>query len=223
METEQITLAALKETDGIVVATGNKGKVKEIKAILGPLLPGCDFYALSEIALDEYVEPEENGETFAQNALIKAKTAQERLGVTAIADDSGLCVDALDGAPGIFSARWAGAHGDDHANNVKLLDELAKRVARTPEERKAHFVSSVALVFADGTVLTGEGTCEGSIAMQEAGSNGFGYDPIFLADALGGEMTTAQISAAEKNQISHRSKALRELAGALQEFLTNKR
>lgn len=223
METKQIPLTTVKARDGIVVATGNKGKVKEIKALLGPFLPGREFYALSEIELGEYIEPEENGSTFAQNALIKAKTAQERLGLTAIADDSGLCVDALDGAPGIFSARWAGAHGDDHANNVKLLDELAKKGAVTPTQRKAHFVSSVALVFTDGKVLVGEGICEGSIAMQEVGTHGFGYDPIFLADALGGATTTAEISAEEKNQISHRSKALKELSLAVQDFLACER
>lgn len=216
---EKISLDILKQKDAIVVATGNVGKVKEIKAILGPVLPEAEFYALGEIVLDNYVEPEETGVTFAENALIKAKAAAEALGLRAIADDSGLCVDALDGAPGIFSARWAGAHGDDQANNIKLLDELKKRGATAPDERTAHFISSVAMVFPDGSVLAAEGRCRGSIASQEQGENGFGYDPIFLADALGGETTTAQISAEEKNKISHRSKALHALADKLKEHL----
>lgn len=215
----KVALADLKKNKSIVVATGNLGKVKEIKAILGPLFPNRDFVALAEIALDDYIEPEENGKTFADNALIKAEYAQKKLGLTAIADDSGLCVDALDGAPGIFSARWAGAHGDDRANNLKLLEELEKVGALDKSQRRAHFVSSVALVFDDGSVLQAEGVCNGVIAPEEKGENGFGYDPIFLADALGGDTTTAQVSAEEKNAISHRSQALKKLAKKLETVL----
>lgn len=210
-----ISLNMLKQKNAIVVATSNVGKVKEIKAILGPVLPDATFYALGEIDLGYYEEPEETGKSFAENARIKAEAATRALGLRAIADDSGLCVDALYGAPGIFSARWAGAHGDDEANNIKLLEELRKMGAKDSKDRKAHFVSSVAMVFPDGSALSAEGRCEGTIAYEATGENGFGYDPIFLADALGGDTTMAQISAEEKNEISHRSQALHALAEEL--------
>ena len=193
----------------VVVATGNAHKVVEIEAILAKALPGTSFVALGQ--LGDFPDPVEDGEDFAANALIKARAAQEQTGCyMAVADDSGLCVDALDGAPGIFSARWAGEHGNDTANNEKLLAELAD-VAN--ENRGAHFHSSVVLVRGD-EVLVGNGDCPGIIGHELRGNNGFGYDPLFWPVETPGR-TMAELSLDEKNRISHRFHALEDLASQL--------
>ncbi len=194
----------------IVVATGNPHKVSEIEAILAPVMPEVEFKALGE--LGEFDEPEEDGDTFLANALVKARAAAEATGLRAVADDSGLVVDALDGAPGIHSARWCGHHGDDAANNAKLAREMAD----VPEpERTARFHSCVVLVDpADGSYLAGEGDCEGAIGYEGVGEHGFGYDPYFLPEATPG-LTMAQLTPEQKNAISHRFKALQALAAQL--------
>lgn len=193
----------------VVVATGNAHKVVEIEAILSPVMPGVRFVALGE--LGDYPDPVEDGETFFENALIKARAALAQTGLAmAVADDSGLCVDALDGAPGIFSARWAGEHGNDEANNQKLL----RLMADVPDgSRTARFHSSVVLVRGD-EVLRGDGDCEGTVGREPRGENGFGYDPLFLPAETPGR-TMAELSLDEKNLISHRFHALEDLAARL--------
>lgn len=197
------------DKDTVVVATGNAHKVVEIEAILSRVMPGARFVALGE--LGDFPDPVEDGADFYENALIKARAAQEQTGCAmAVADDSGLCVDALGGAPGIFSARWAGEHGNDAANNEKLLHELAD-VA--DDARGAHFHSSVVLVRGE-EVLRGDGDCPGTIGHELRGSNGFGYDPLFWPAETPGR-TMAELSADEKNRISHRFHALEDLASRL--------
>lgn len=193
----------------VVVATGNAHKVVEIEAILSPVMPGVRFVALGE--LGDYPDPVEDGETFFENALIKARAALAQTGLAmAVADDSGLCVDALDGAPGIFSARWAGEHGNDEANNQKLL----RLMADVPDgSRTARFHSSVVLVRGD-EILRGDGDCEGTVGREPRGENGFGYDPLFLPAETPGR-TMAELSLDEKNLISHRFHALEDLAARL--------
>lgn len=199
----------------VVVATGNAHKLSEIESILGACsaMSGMVFVALGD--LGDFSDPVEDGETFYENALIKARAALDETGLSiAVADDSGLVVDALDGAPGIFSARWAGEHGNDDANNTKLLQELAE----VPDEKRtARFHSSVVLVTRDEDgeeVLAGEGDCEGTIAHDRRGTNGFGYDPLFeLADIPGKRM--AELTPDEKNAISHRRRALDDLVRRL--------
>lgn len=201
----------MNEERTVVVATGNAHKVAEIEAILAPAMPGARFVAVGELDLPDWEDPEEDGDTFLANALIKARAAAEATGLPAVADDSGLVVDALDGEPGIFSARWAGVHGDDDANNAKLEEAMAD----VPDDaRTARFHSAVALVEPDGPWLAGEGDCEGSIGRERVGENGFGYDPLFLPDETPGR-TMAQLAADEKNRISHRFHALEALAAKL--------
>lgn len=204
-----ITISGLDPARTVVVATGNAHKVIEIEAILSPAMPGVRFVALGE--LGDYPDPVEDGETFFDNALIKARAAQAETGLLmAVADDSGLCVDALDGAPGIFSARWAGEHGNDAANNEKLMEQMAD----VPDERRtARFHSSVVLVRGD-EVLRGDGDCEGMVGWQPRGDGGFGYDPLFLPNETPGR-TMAELSLDEKNLISHRFHALEDLAAKL--------
>lgn len=197
----------------IVIATGNAHKAAEIEAILGPRLPQATFVTLA--SLGSYDEPVEDGETFVDNALIKARAALDATGLlAAIADDSGLVVDALNGAPGVLSARWAGEHGNDAANNDKLLAEMQNI---PDDQRSARFHSAVVFVTRDEEkeqVLIGEGDCEGSIGYAPRGTGGFGYDPLFeLADING--KTMAELSAEEKNAISHRYRALVALASQL--------
>ena len=193
----------------VVVATGNAHKVTEIEAILAPVMPGVTFYALGE--LGDFPDPVENGDTFTENAVIKAQAALDETGLPAVADDSGLVVDALGGEPGIMSARWAGVHGDDARNNAKMMREMEG----VPDERRtARFHSSVVLIRPDGSVVTGEGDCEGRIGHEPEGENGFGYDPLFWPDDTPGR-SMAQLAPAEKNAISHRFHALQELARQL--------
>lgn len=193
----------------IVVATGNAHKLTEIKAILSQVLTDAEFVSIK--SLGNFEDPEETGSTFLENAVIKAQAAVEQTGLPAIADDSGLAVDALGGEPGVYSARYAGEHGNDEANNKKLLEKLEG----VPEaERTARFKSAVVLVRADGSVTAGEGACEGSIGFAPRGTNGFGYDPLFLpADTPG--KTMAELTPEEKNAISHRFHALQALSTKL--------
>jgi XTP/dITP diphosphohydrolase len=217
-----------------VVATGNAHKVTEIAAILGTSGLPYRFVPVTEL-VDDYVFPEETGTTFAENALIKARAALAATGLPALADDSGLVVDALDGRPGVYSSRFAGPAEDDAANNAKLLRELDDVVARHAPERphpaqapadapgayippvdtrvsrSARFVCTLVLAEPDGSTLTTSGTVQGTIAYSPRGNAGFGYDPLFLPDDTPGK-TMAQLSAAEKNAISHRSRALASLA-----------
>lgn len=205
----QVDISALDPQSTVVVATGNAHKVAEIEAILAPVMPGVAFYALGE--LGDFPDPVENGDAFSENAIIKAQAALEETGLPAVADDSGLVVDALGGEPGIMSARWAGVHGDDARNNAKLMREM-EGVADA--DRTARFHSSVVLVRPDGIVVTGEGDCEGMIGFGPRGEHGFGYDPLFWpADTPG--RTMAELEPAEKNAISHRARALAQLAERL--------
>lgn len=204
-----IDISTLDPKATVVVATGNAHKVTEIEAILAPVMPGAAFYALGE--LGDFPDPVENGDTFTENAVIKAQAACEETGLPAVADDSGLVVDALSGEPGIMSARWAGVHGDDARNNAKLMREM-EGVADAG--RTARFRSSVVLVYPDGMVLTGEGDCEGMIGREPRGENGFGYDPLFWPAETPGR-TMAELEPSEKNAISHRAHALADLARQL--------
>ena len=204
-----ISIQTLDPNRTVVVATGNAHKVVEIEAILAPALPGARFVALGE--LGDFPDPVEDGADFYENALIKARAAQAATGLPlAVADDSGLVVDALGGAPGIYSARWAGEHGNDAANNLKLVAQMAD----VPDEaRTARFHSSVVLVRGE-EVLRGDGDCEGRVGHEPRGTNGFGYDPLFWPDDTPGR-TMAELDLAEKNRISHRFHALQDLAAKL--------
>lgn len=205
----EISIAELDPERTVVVATGNAHKVVEIETILAPVMPGVRFVALGE--LGDFPDPVEDGDTFFDNALIKARAAQKETGLPmAVADDSGLCVDALDGAPGIFSARWAGEHGNDAANNEKLMAQMA---GVPDSERTARFHSSVVLVRGD-EVLRGDGDCEGLVGHEPRGEHGFGYDPLFLPAETPGR-TMAELTLDEKNLISHRLHALEDLADKL--------
>ncbi|MGN0075470.1 MAG: RdgB/HAM1 family non-canonical purine NTP pyrophosphatase [Parafannyhessea sp.] len=205
-----IDISALDPAKTVVVATGNPHKVTEIEAILSKSLPGVRFVALGE--LGNYPDPVEDGKTFYDNAYIKAAAALDETGLAmAVADDSGLCVDALDGAPGIFSARWAGEHGNDAANNQKLM----RLMADVPQEKRtARFHSSVVMVERDEDgegVYRGDGDCEGYVGFEPRGDGGFGYDPLFLPNDTPGK-TMAELTPGEKNAISHRFHALQDLA-----------
>lgn len=190
----------------LVVATRNFGKLKELKKLLGEMY---DVMSIAEVGATS--DPEETGETFKENALIKAQALMEELKCATIADDSGLVVDALNGKPGVYSARYAGVHGDDEANNVKLLKELEN----VPAPRTARFACAIALTRPGHKPLICEGTCEGRIAFEKRGEGGFGYDPLFEADALGGK-TFSEAGVEEKNAISHRGNAIKALIMALE-------
>ncbi len=206
MALPSIDIETLDPARTIVVATGNAHKLTEIEDILSRVLPDVSFVALGQ--LGDFEDPEETGTTFLENALIKAEAAVAQTGFTAIADDSGLVVDALNGEPGVYSARYAGVHGDDAANNAKLLEKLD---GVADAERTARFMSVIALVDASGMVLTGTGACEGVIGHELRGEHGFGYDPLFLPVDTPGK-TMAELTPAEKNAISHRFHALQDLA-----------
>ena len=194
-------------TPRLVLATRNAHKVEELRAILAPLLPGLAAEAVVGAAAVDAPEPVEDGVTFEENALIKARALAAATGLPAVADDSGLAVDVLGGAPGIFSARWSGHHGDDRANLELLLAQLADVPA---EHRRARFVCAAALVAPDGTEVVEIGEMPGTLLTEARGSGGFGYDPILQPD--GEQRSSAELSAAEKNAISHRGKAFRALA-----------
>ncbi len=184
----------------LIIASNNAHKLVEIKAILGSVFE--EIVSLREAGIDH--DTVEDGTTFMENAIKKAREIAEISGCCALADDSGICVDALDGAPGIYSARFSGIHGDDKANNRLLLEKLEGK-----DNRKAHYTCAIALVRPDGSTVTAEGYLHGEIGFEEKGENGFGYDPLFILPERG--CTTAEISSEEKNAISHRAVALKEL------------
>lgn len=194
----------------LVLATRNEHKVGELRAILAPLLPQldpADIVGVSEFDIPEAVEDEV---TFAGNALIKARSVAQATGLPAIADDSGICVDAMGGAPGVFSARWCGKHGDDEANLRLLLAQMSDVPDRY---RGAEFFCAAALVEPDGSETVREGVMRGELLREPRGEGGFGYDPIFRAD--GQSVSNAELTPAEKDAISHRGKAFRALAPAI--------
>lgn len=186
----------------IIIASNNKHKIDEIKDMLGDF--PFEIVSLKEAGID--IDVEEDGKTFEENAYKKAYEIMKITGEAALADDSGLEVYALDGAPGIYSARFAGEHGNDKKNNNKLL-ELLKDVK--DEERGARFVSLIALVTPEGDKIIAPGYIEGKIGYSEKGTGGFGYDPLFIVPELG--KTFAELTSEEKNSISHRSRALKNL------------
>lgn len=186
----------------IIIASNNKHKIKEIENILKDF--PCEIVSMGEAGIDTDIE--ENGTTFAENAYIKAKAIVEMTGEAALADDSGLEVYALDGAPGVYSARYAGEHGNDKKNNDKLLDAM-KDVPQ--EKRGARFVSSIVLLTPEGEKIEAEGFVEGTVGYEEKGDGGFGYDPLFYIPEL--DKTFAELLPEEKNSISHRSRALKVL------------
>ncbi len=193
----------------VVIASNNAHKIDEIRAALD--FEGWKFASLKEAGVAS--DPEENAETFEGNARIKAHAAHEVSGRAVLADDSGLEVDALQGEPGVRSARYAGVHGDDAANNRKLLEKLA---GIPDAERTARFVCALVFVDEDGTELTARGTVEGRIGYEEKGTEGFGYDPLFLPDDFGGSRTFAEVSQSEKTAISHRGRALNDLKAQIE-------
>jgi len=194
----------------LVLATHNAHKLGELRAILVPALPGLDPDAVVGARDVGAPEPVEDGVTFAENALIKARALAAHTGLPAVADDSGLSVDVLGGAPGIFSARWAGRHGDDRANLELLLAQLGDVRA---EHRAAGFVCAAALVTPDGTEVVRTGEMRGTLLTAPRGANGFGYDPILVP--AGGDLTCAELAPEEKNRISHRGQAFRALVPAV--------
>lgn len=191
----------------VVVATKNPGKLVEIRAALG--FPGWDFVAEAE--LGKWPDIAETGETFEENARLKAHAVREHTGLAALADDSGLEVDALDGEPGVYSSRYAGECATDGENNARLLLALQD----VPEAaRTARFRCVMVFIDSEGAETVVSGTCEGTIGFEPLGEGGFGYDPLFLPDATPGR-TMAQLEIAQKNAISHRGAALRALREAL--------
>ena len=191
-----------------VLASNNRKKLVEMREILSEL--GVEVISLAEAGV--HASPEETGATFAENALIKADAACSATGMPSVADDSGLVVDALGGAPGVYSARYGGEGLSDTDRYLLLLKNMEDK-----EQRGAAFVSSIACRFPDGTLITSEGTCPGEILRAPAGDRGFGYDPVFFLPELGRSM--AQLTAEEKNAVSHRGQALRVFAEKLREHM----
>lgn len=186
----------------VVIATNNAHKLEEISRMLTPVT-GWEFISLKDCG--SFAEPIEDADSFEGNAHIKALAARDNTGLPALADDSGLVVDALDGAPGVFSSRFAGEDATDAQNNTKLLELLAN----TPDDqRTARFICTLVFVDTDGSEIVAYGSCEGIIGHEERGSNGFGYDPLFISYACDG-LTTAEVPAEKKDAISHRGEALR--------------
>ena len=206
----------------ICAASNNAGKLKELRRILERM--GHEVKSLRDLGID--LDPEETGTTFAENARIKAEAFCQASGLPTVADDSGLCVDALNGAPGVYSARYAGHHSDDAANNAKLLHEMQDVPA---DKRAARFVSAVCFLLPDGRELLVEGECPGTVAFTETGTNGFGYDPLFVPDRVGlpdgtttentARRSYAELADAEKDAISHRGRAMEKLGAELPAFL----
>lgn len=206
----------------ICAASNNAGKLKELRRILERM--GHEVKSLRDLGID--LDPEETGTTFAENARIKAEAFCQASGLPTVADDSGLCVDTLSGAPGVYSARYTGHHGDDAANNAKLLHEMQDVPA---DKRAARFVSAVCFLLPDGRELLVEGECPGTVAFTETGTNGFGYDPLFVPDRVGlpdgttaentARRSYAELADAEKDAISHRGRAMEKLGAELPAFL----
>ena len=193
----------------IFIATKNQKKLSELERILIPM----GFKVLSQKDFNKaFPEPIEDGTTFEENAIIKARDGLKNTGLISVADDSGICVDYLDGAPGIYSARYSGEHGDDESNNQKLLKELSDVPI---EKRTARYVAAIACVFPDGRYFTVRGECEGKIAFEPQGDGGFGYDPYFISEL--GYM--AELTAEQKDSISHRGKALKLFKDELKKYI----
>lgn len=193
----------------IFIATKNQKKLRELERILIPM----GFEVLSERDFTEsFPDVEENGVTFEENALIKANAGLKNTGLITVADDSGICVDYLDGAPGVFSARYSGEHGDDESNNDKLLCELS---GVELEKRTGRYVAAVACVFPDGRQFVVRGECEGKIGFERCGTGGFGYDPLFISEL--GPM--ALLTPEQKDSISHRGKALKLFKEELKKYI----
>ena len=191
-----------------VLASNNPGKLKEMSAILS----GFGVEVVSPKELGIYMEVEETGTTFAENAMLKAKAICEAANLPAIADDSGLCVDALNGGPGVYSARYGGEGLDDKGRYTLLLNSM-----RGQTTRAAHFACAICCAFPDGKTLTAEGRCDGTIAFAPMGEGGFGYDPVFFVPEY--RKTFGQLTAEEKSAISHRGRALQEFVEKLETFL----
>jgi XTP/dITP diphosphohydrolase len=198
----------------LLLATGNKKKLVELQRILDESLGSSQITLIGLGEFPDYPDVPETGLTFGENALIKARAGVERTGLPTVADDSGLAVDALNGMPGVFSARWSGKHGDDQAN----LDLVLAQIGDVPDEhRGGAFVCAAALVLPNGREHLVEGKQFGRILRARRGEGGFGYDPVFLGE--GQSRTNAELSAAEKDAISHRGKAFRELSKVIAEKL----
>ncbi len=195
--------------DKIIFATGNKGKIKEIQMILADL--GVEVITMKDAGI--VIDIEENGSTYEENALIKAKAVAAHTGAIVMADDSGLEIDYLNNEPGIYSARYMGEDTSYTIKNANLIERLN---GVPDEERTARFVCAIAAVMPDGKEITTRGIIEGRIGYEEKGSNGFGYDPIFYVPRFG--KTTAELSEEEKNQVSHRGNALRLMKEELKKY-----
>ena len=198
------------ENNVFLIATHNMKKRNELQRILSPL--GIDVKTAEQVGI-ELTDVEETGETFYENALLKAKSGCLESGMPCVADDSGLAVDYIVGAPGVYSARFAGEHGNDDKNNQKLL-KILKGVPL--EERTARFVSVVCCVFPNGDVISARGECEGYIGFAPRGNGGFGYDPLFMV----GDKSFAELSAEEKDALSHRGNALRKISEELKDYMS---
>ena len=204
----------------VFLASANAKKIREMQRILAEHVAGVEVLGITD--LEGYVEPVEDEPTFAGNALLKARAGVAATGLPSIADDSGLCVDALNGMPGVLSARWSGSAKSDERNNELLLDQLHD----VPDERRgAHFTCAVAWVMPDGRERVVEGRMDGRIIREVRGSGGFGYDVVFVADEHDADngglgLTSAELTAEEKDRISHRGRALRELAPYVAEDLS---
>ena len=196
----------------LLLATRNKGKLAELRRLLADAVPGVEVVGLADVP--EYPEAPETGATFEDNALLKAREAVTYTGLPAVADDSGIAVDALNGMPGVLSARWSGRHGDDDANTALLLGQLAD----TPDERRgAAFVCAAALVTPDGSEHVLQREWRGRVIHEKRGTNGFGYDPVFVPEGL--ELTSAELSPEEKDARSHRGQAFQALVPVIAEVL----
>lgn len=200
----------------LLVATRNPKKLVELQRILDEALGAGEVTLLQLGDVPSYVEVPETGLTFEENALIKAREGTLHTGLPTVADDSGIAVDALNGMPGVFSARWAGGHGDDRANLELLLAQVSDV---DDAHRGARFVCAAALVLADGREFTVAGEMPGRLIREPRGSHGFGYDPIFVPDGL--DVTSAELAPADKDAISHRGKAFRDLAGVVRAHLVS--
>lgn len=193
----------------IILATQNKGKIKELKKVFSQI--GWDAVSISEVA--SVKEPEEKGKTFEENAINKALYYSKAISMPVLADDSGIIADVLKDRPGIYSARFSGVHGDDKANNRKLVEELRPYKGN---ERSGYYMCVIALVWPNGKYITAQGKCEGIIRDFEEGCNGFGYDPLFYLPEK--KCTMAQLTLEEKNKISHRGKAIQNLIEKLKKY-----
>jgi XTP/dITP diphosphohydrolase len=196
----------------LLLATRNAGKLAELQRLLADAVPGVEVVGLRDVP--DYPETPETGATFRDNALLKAREAVRHTGLPAVADDSGIAVDALNGMPGVLSARWSGRHGDDPANTALLLGQLAD----VPDERRgADFVCAAALVTPDGTEEVLERRWRGAVIREERGTNGFGYDPVFVPEGL--ELTSAELDPADKDARSHRGQAFAALVPVIARVL----